>query len=371
MYERYKQVIDELAEKQNNRVLPAAFPRGIVNLSSNDYLGIAGRDDVKQSFMNEYPAVNYRFTSSSSRLLTGNSAEYELLETSMARAFGREACLVFNSGYHANIGILPAVTTKSDLIIADKLVHASLIDGIRLSHAEFKRFNHMDFDHLETLIASNRDLFQNIVVVVESIYSMDGDVTNLRELVALREKYGVMLYVDEAHAIGVRGSRGLGVAEEQQCIGAVDFLVGTFGKALASQGAYLVCDDVIKQFLVNTSRSLIFTTALPPLNLAWTRHVVEHCLSMTDEREKLQELSDQLGSLLGVKASSHIIPHVLGENDRAVAFSKKLRDEGFLVLPIRHPTVPQGTARLRFSLQASLQAADLGRMVKVMNEDVV
>lgn len=368
MTARYSTILQELTSKSNKRVLPGEFAAGMINLSSNDYLGLAADVNIRDEFEHDCEDKKLSFTSSSSRLLTGNSPEYAKLESLIATSFGREACLLFNSGYHANIGILPALVQKGDLILADKLVHASIIDGIRLSQCEFRRFNHNDYDHLESILATSRDKYDHVFVVSESIYSMDGDVADIRRLVDVKGKFNVILYVDEAHAIGVRGEHGLGVSEEIGCIKEIDLIVGTFGKALASQGAYLVCDELIKQFLVNTSRSLIFTTALPPINLAWTRFVFEKMLVMNSARKHLNDISLYLSKALNAPSKSHIVPYILGENEHAVAFSKHLLDNGFLVLPIRHPTVPLGTARLRFSLQASLSGEDVKKLVDMMKD---
>ena len=208
----------------------------------------------------------------------------------LAEMFGASGALVFSSGYHMNAGILPAVADAHTLILADKLVHASLIDGIRLSAARCIRYRHQDYGQLEALLAKSYKDHEQIIIVTESIFSMDGDVAPLDRLVDLKKRYpGVMLYVDEAHGIGVRGRSGLGVAEEQGCMKDIDFLCGTFGKALASVGAYVVCSEVMRSFLVNRMRTFIFTTALPPLNVAWTKFILSRLGGWNDRRERLAE----------------------------------------------------------------------------------
>lgn len=253
-------------------------------------------------------------TSSSSRLLTGNFSIYDRLEQQLADDFGTEAALTFNSGYHANTGILPAVSNTHTLILADKLVHASLIDGIRLSAAKCIRYRHNEYNQLERLLQVNHSEYERIIVVTESIFSMDGDEADLRELVRLKKQYpNVLLYVDEAHAFGVRGQRGLGCAEEQDCINDIDFLVGTFGKALASAGAYIVCRKVIREYLINKMRTFIFTTALPPVTVQWTSFMLERLAGFRQRRETLRFLSNQLREALKNKgydcpSTSHIVP---------------------------------------------------------------
>lgn len=368
MYSKYKQILDELTQKSSKRFLPHSVPESMVNFSSNDYLGLMNNLSLKENFIKEHTFNNLTFSSTSSRLLTGNSAPYNMLETQMAKAFGREACLVFNSGYHANIGILSALASKNDLIIADKLVHASLIDGIRLSQADFKRFTHLDYEQLEQMLESNRHRYEHVFIVCESLYSMDGDISNINKLVALKKKYNSFLYIDEAHAFGVRGHAGLGLCEEQNCIADIDFIVGTFGKALASYGAYIICDNIIKEYLVNTSRSLIFSTALPPINVAWTSFLFERLSGFSELRQNLKILSKTMADLLNSTSQSQIIPYILGENDIAVSCSHFMLDNGFYVLPIRHPTVPQGTARLRFSLTANMTISQINNVVDCLTQ---
>ena len=208
--------------------------RHMLNLSSNDYLGLAADRQLKEEFLQTLTPDTFLPTSSSSRLLTGNFGIYEELETELATLFGTETALVLNSGYHANMGILPAVSDAQTLILADKLVHASIIDGIRLSTARCIRFRHNDLVQLERLLEQHHATFRQLIIVTESIFSMDGDQADLTALVRLKKRYSnVLLYVDEAHAFGVRGLRGLGCAEETGCIRDIDFLVGTFGKAAA------------------------------------------------------------------------------------------------------------------------------------------
>ena len=279
-----QQELQTLKEHSNLRRLPqlthegrtvVADGRHMLNLSSNDYLGLAADRQLKEEFLQALTPDTFLPTSSSSRLLTGNFGIYEELETELATLFGTETALVLNSGYHANMGILPAVSDAQTLILADKLVHASIIDGIRLSTARCIRFRHNDLVQLERLLEQHHATFRQLIIVTESIFSMDGDQADLTALVRLKKRYSnVLLYVDEAHAFGVRGPRGLGCAEETGCIRDIDFLVGTFGKAAASAGAYIACCRTIREYLVNRMRTLIFTTALPPTSIAWTLFIV-------------------------------------------------------------------------------------------------
>ena len=301
LYDDLQQELELLKQKGNLRRLSDMIHDGkmicangkeMLNLSSNDYLGLATREDLREAFNQEQSSKGELFTSSSSRLLTGNFAIYGIVEQRLRELFGTESALVFNSGYHANTGILPAICTTDTLILADKLVHASIIDGIRLSSAKYVRYRHNDYEQLEKLLEKHQGEFKHIIIVTESIFSMDGDEADLKRLVALKKQYdNVYLYVDEAHAFGVRGTKGMGLAEEQDCIHDIDFLVGTFGKALASMGAYIVCREVVREYLINLMRTLIFTPALLPTSFAWTDFLLQRLPGFTAEREQLHVLS--------------------------------------------------------------------------------
>ena len=372
--EQMQQELQELKEKSNLRKLPAIIHEGrnvivdgqrMLNLSSNDYLGLANDRKLRQEFRETLTTETFLPTSSSSRLLTGNFSIYDRLEQQLADDFGTEAALTFNSGYHANTGILPAVSNTHTLILADKLVHASLIDGIRLSAAKCIRYRHNEYNQLERLLQVNHSEYERIIVVTESIFSMDGDEADLRELVRLKKQYpNVLLYVDEAHAFGVRGQRGLGCAEEQDCINDIDFLVGTFGKALASAGAYIVCRKVIREYLINKMRTFIFTTALPPVTVQWTSFMLERLAGFRQRREALRFLSNQLREALKNKgydcpSTSHIVPLITGESCVAIRKAEELQRKGFYALPVRPPTVPEGTSRIRFSLTAEIRESEM------------
>lgn len=374
-----KQELLELEKHSNLRRLPQMIHDGrdvvvggqrMLNLSSNDYLGLAADRELREEFLQTLTPDNFLPTSSSSRLLTGNFSIYEELEAELAALFGTEAALVLNSGYHANMGILPAVSNQHTLILADKLVHASIIDGIRLTTARCIRYRHNDLAQLERLLEQNHSYYQQIIVVTESIFSMDGDQADLQALVGLKRKYtNVLLYVDEAHAFGVRGKRGLGCAEEAGCIKDIDFLVGTFGKAAASAGAYIVCSRVIREYLVNRMRTLIFTTALPPINIAWTLFVVRKLAGMHERREHLAKISRMLREALQAKgyqcpSTSHIVPMIIGSSEDTVLRAEALQRHGFYALPVRPPTVPEGTSRIRFSLTAEIKKQEIEKTIK-------
>lgn len=332
-----------------------------LDLSGNDYLGLAGRADLRREFMAEAMERGYAMSASASRLLGGLQEEFEALEKSIADAYSRPA-LLFNSGYHANTGMIAALCRDArTLVVADRLVHASIIDGIRLGGAPIERFRHNDYGHLRRILRSKAAGYERVLIIAESIYSMDGDRADLHALADARHSTpGAMLYIDEAHAVGACGPRGLGLVEEAGLGREADIVVGTMGKALASTGAYAVLSGELRDFMVNKARSLIFSTALPPLCAAWSRFVFERMQSMDDERAHLARLSRILYSAPRIEGTpGHIAPLHAGSAERAIAMSERLERLGYHALPIRTPTVPPGTERLRISLSASMTAAQL------------
>ncbi|WP_313390961.1 8-amino-7-oxononanoate synthase [Acinetobacter sp.] len=380
--EHFQQQLDDLKQqgqyrqfKSNISSQPRLQLNGqeMLNLASNDYLGLASNLTLREEFFDLTPMSERYMSSSSSRLLTGNFPNFEQLEAQMSQAFGRSV-LLFNSGYHMNIGILPALSNAKTMIIADKLVHASIIDGIRLSKAGYVRYRHNDLQHLTQFLEKYQsdESIQRIIVITESIFSMDGDETDLAALVALKQQFAkVMLYVDEAHAIGVRGERGLGCAEQYQVLDQIDFLVGTFGKALASVGGYLVCAPVIRDYLINSMRPLIFSTAQPPLCMAWTRFIFQKVQQLQAGRVHLAALAvrcQQGIQDLGYHcpSTSQIVPVLIGEAKRTIQAAEIMQQQGFYVLPVRPPTVPANTSRLRICLNQNISADELDACLQVL-----
>lgn len=381
--EHFSQQIDVLKQQGNLRQFTANIQQQrfitidhhqMLNLASNDYLGLAADAQLREQFFDETPNAQRWMSSSSSRLLTGNFPEYEQLEASLSQAFYGRAALLFNSGYHMNIGILPALADSKTLILADKLIHASMIDGIRLSNAKYIRYRHNDLAHLTQLLQQYHDdvAFERIIVVTESIFSMDGDETDLAELVQIKKQFSkVMLYVDEAHAIGVRGVQGLGCAEQYAVIDDIDFLVGTFGKAIASVGGYLICHAIIRDYLINSMRPLIFSTAQPPICMAWTDFIFKKVPVLNSQRQYLQQISQNLQQAVQAKgfdcpSSSHIVPVIIGESNRTVEKAKALQKAGFYIMPVRPPTVPQHSSRLRISLTTQILHTDIDQLVNLL-----
>lgn len=372
MYDDYKRILEELKSHSHFRNLKNfekkdekyIYYKGkkLLNLSSNNYLNIADNQAITQEFLDNV-GNRYSFGSASARLLTGTLPVYQELEELLSSLYGKESALLYNSGYHANVGISSALNQKGDVVFSDKLNHASIIDGMRLSEGKFFRFPHNDMRALEKLLDRERKNFNNAFIITESVFSMDGDIEDLKKIVELKKKYNCIMIIDEAHAFGVFGEKGLGVAEELGIIDNVDLLVGTFGKSIGSMGAFVTGSKTMIDFLINKSRSFIFSTALPPINIAFSKWIIETQISKTAQKRKnMLNLAKKFGS------QSHIIPVVIGENKDTVDLCEVLFHNGYFTLPIRPPTVPVGTSRLRLSLTADIREEELQTLKEKIDE---
>ncbi|MCD8388531.1 MAG: 8-amino-7-oxononanoate synthase [Bacteroidales bacterium] len=356
MKESFATALSALSQQGNlRRISEENAPEGLLDLSSNDYLGL-GQDQAFRRYLLEY-ALEHELpvSASASRLLAAHQEEFTRLERLIGTLYPGRKALTFNSGYHANTGIISALADRSTLVLADRLVHASIIDGIVLSRAQMMRFRHNDYAHLRELLDTKGKDFSSVLIVAESVYSMDGDKTDIDELARIKQTHpGALLYIDEAHAFGVEGPQGRGCSVASSYYEDVDVIVGTFGKAIATAGAFAAVAPEVREYLVNRARSLIFSTALPPAVAAWSRLSIEKMLGMDAERAHLCQLGQELSALLGNSLGSHIQPYIVGDAQRAVELSQQLLSQGIKVLPIRTPTVPPGTERLRFSLSAAI-----------------
>lgn len=372
MYEDYEKILDELKHHSHFRDLKNfekkdekyIYFRGkkLLNLSSNNYLNFADNKKITQEFL-DFAGNKYSFGSASARLLTGTLPVYRELEELLSNLYNKDATLLYNSGYHANVGISSAINQKGDVIFSDKLNHASIIDGMRLSDGKFFRFPHNNMEALEKLLERERKNYKNAFIITESVFSMDGDIEDLKRIIKLKKKYNCIMIIDEAHAFGVFGEKGLGVAEELGIIDDVDLIVGTFGKSVGSMGAFVTGSKTMINFLINKSRSFIFSTALPPINIAFTKWIIENKFPKTKaKRKNMLSIAKKMGS------DSHIIPVVIGENKDTVDLCEVLFHNGYFTLPIRPPTVPVGTSRLRLSLTADIQEKDLTVLKEKINE---
>ena len=362
--ERIEATLDALREQSQFRTLEN--PQGI-NLYSNDYLGLAHDPRLKQATL-EALAAGDSIGATGSRLLSGNSPEWEALESEFAEFAGTESALYFGSGYAANLGLIAAIAGPSDLIFSDALNHASLIDGIRLSDAKKVIYPHADLQFLEAALCEHRRHAGTKLIVTESVFSMEGDVAPLARMADLAAAHGAELIVDEAHAVGVHGPGGRGICAALGLERRVFASVHTCGKALASAGAFVCGSGALRDFLINRARTFIFSTAMPPYLAAQIRAALALARTADEKRAHLRTISEILRTRLSAagiscgRSCSQIIPIYLGTNDAALAVAACFQDAGFAVRAIRPPTVPAGTSRLRLSLTASLSLEEIHRL---------
>lgn len=336
--------------------------REVHNFCSNDYLGLANDGRLGQSIVESIRLEGYG--SGAARLISGNMPSHRLLEKRMAEFKGTEACLVFSTGFMANQGILASLFGKEDMIFCDKFNHASIIDGIRLSGAPFKRYRHLDMAHLEDLLSQAGEV-RHKCIVTDTVFSMDGDVAPLDQIVEIAQRHEAVVMVDEAHAMGVMGASGKGCCEHFGVEDRVDIQMGTFSKAAGSFGAYCCGSRDLIDVLINSARSFIYTTGLPPLVAAASVMAVDIIQRDQAIRQQLWDNAHYTRAALRLAgfdtmgSSTPIIPLLIGDNELALQFSRKLFEEGVLVSAIRPPTVPPKTARLRLTLTAKHNKADI------------
>ena len=337
-------------------VLLTISGREIVNFSSNDYLGLASHPALAEAMAEG--ARRWGTGATASRLICGTTAEHAALEEELAAAKGTEAALVFSTGVAAATGTIPSLVGRGDVVILDKLAHACLIDGTHASGAKMRIFPHNDLAKLESHLRWARETHPEgkILIVTESVFSMDGDLAPLREIVELKDRYGAWLMLDEAHAVGIRGAGMQGLAGELGLIDRIEIQMGTLGKALGVSGGYIAGSRVLIDFLINRARSFIFSTAPSPAVAAACRAALRVVCSDEGDRLRTTLLNhiSLLSSLLGMaRSESAILPLILGSEERALGEAARLFEAGFFVPAIRYPTVPKNTARLRVSLSAA------------------
>ena len=361
------------------RVVQEVLPEGwitmegrrLLNLSSNNYLGLANSRLLREE-AGEW-LQRFGASASASRLIVGNLSLHQTVEEKIAAFQGAEAAILYNTGYMANVGVISALMNKGDFILSDKLNHASIIDGIMLSGAEFRRYPHGDLNKLEDLLqkgsARNKKL-----IVTDSVFSVDGDIAPLKEIVELKERFGAILMIDEAHGGGVFGENRRGVAEMLGVEEGVEVHMGTFSKAFGSYGAYVCGSMKLVEYLVNRSRPFIYSTSLPPAvlgaNLAAIRVVAETPELSRKVLENAAYLRQNLNRLgfNTLASASQIIPLLVGDNRKAVEFASLLFKKGVMAVAIRPPTVPPKTARLRLSVTAEHRCEDLDFAISCLNE---
>jgi len=368
-----KRIRAELAALEAQAQIRRLEPVRGINLVSNDYLGLAADPRLKQAVLEAVQAAP-RMASTGSRLLSGHDDAWDALERDFARWICAEAALYFTSGYSANLGLLSALLRPEDVVFSDSANHASLIDGMRLSKCPRVVFPHLDLSALEDELRRHRASSGARFIVVESIFSMEGDRAPLSDLQGLATRYGAALIVDEAHATGVRGPNGRGCVAEAGLSGSVFATVHTCGKALAAAGAFVCGSHSLRQFLINRARPFIFNTALPPYFAAQVATGMRLASAAESERAQLHVLSDFLLNELRASgfdtaaSNSQIVPVILGANDAALSFAAHLQARGYGARAIRPPSVPPRTARLRLSVTAEHSQPQLAEFVAALCE---
>ena len=371
-------VLDDLRERGlHRRLRVVAGPQGarvlldgkpVLLLCSNNYLGLADHPRVREAAADA--AMRWGAGAGASRLISGNMTCHRRLEEQLAKFKGYDTALLFGSGYLANSGVVSALAGEGEVIFSDELNHASIVDGCRLSRAETFVYDHCDLDHLEWGLQQAGG--RGALIVTDSVFSMDGDIAPLPEIVELAEHYDARVMVDEAHATGCLGPGGRGAVADAGLEDEVDVVVGTLGKALGSYGAYVCCDREVADFLVNRARTLIFSTALPPPAVAAAMAALELLAEQPDRVRKLERNAATLRAALaeeGVAAGeseTQIVPLLVGDAGEAMAACERALERGIFAQAIRPPTVPQGTSRLRLAVMASHTEAELRRAASVL-----
>lgn len=357
--------------KQESMYRFLQHPEGLIDFCSNDYLSFARSETIKEKVKKYSDELNYFSGSTGSRSISGNTAFAEQLEKQIATFHRAEAGLIFNSGYDANVGLFSSIAKKDDTIITDELIHASIIDGCRLSHAARFRFAHNDVNDLEKKLKHAKG---NIFVAVESVYSMDGDIAPLKEISEVCKKYEANLIVDEAHATGVFGKQGRGLVNHFNLETEVWARIHTFGKAMGCHGAIVVGSDVLRNYLINFSRSFIFTTALPMHSLVNIKCAYEQLMSEDFDNTSLSSLINHFKNNLRTQNNSFLIESispiqsvVIPGSMRAKSISKNLQSKGFDVRAILSPSVPLGKERLRISLHLHNTVEQIDELQKELN----
>jgi glycine C-acetyltransferase len=347
--------------------------REVLLFAGSNYLDLAHHPEVTAAAARA--ARELGCAAGGSRLISGNHAVHEALEQQLAKFLGTEAALVFNTGYMANLGVIPALVGPGDVVVSDRLSHASIIDGCRLSKAELRVFPHNDLDALEATLRKVASPQRRLLVAVDGVYSMDGDTAPLAEMTQLTRRWGAMLLLDDAHGTGTLGPTGRGTAELQGVAEHVDIWAGTLGKALGSFGAFVAGSFKLRDLLVNTARSFIFSCALAPPQIEAARVALQLVRAEPWRREQLQARAARLRQRLArhgissAPSTTHIVPVVIGPNAPTMEVCERLLERGFYTQGIRHPSVPQGTARLRVTPMTTHRAGEIDALADAIAEE--
>lgn len=328
----------------------------VINLSSNNYLGLVNHPDVIDAAISAIK--KYGVGAASARNIIGNFDLYDELENALAEFKGEEAAVVFQGGYLTNLGLIPQIAQKEDLVLSDELNHASIIDGIRMCKADKKVYKHMDMEDLEKILKENRSKYKNVLITTDTVFSMDGDIAPLDKIVQIAKQYDALTYFDDAHGTGVMGKNGKGTVDEFGLTGQVDFTVATISKAIPSVGGYVVGNRAMREWIIRNARPILFSTCIPPSSLAAAIKMVEMISSSSKYVDQLWENTDYFKKKLKEKnvdignSKTPITPVIIGKEDRTRKFSKDLLEKGILASPIVFPVVPRGKGRVRCIITA-------------------
>lgn len=365
---RYRELVK--VERLSNEASLKIGDQRYLDFCSNDYLGLSGHPGLKKRSI-EY-VEKYGTSSSASRLVTGSLAIHHNLENQLSELYGREA-LIFNSGYQANITIIPALAGRQDIILSDKKCHNSILQGCRLSNAQHIRYQHNNIDHLEKLLIKYRGKNNGETwVVTESVFSMDGDLAPLERIIELCRKHGAKLYTDDAHSTGLYGEKGLGLGADYD---ETDVLIATFGKAAGAFGAAALVNQDLKNYLINYCSGFIYTTALPPSVIGSVSAAFELIPEMSEERSRISQNSEFLRTKLHelgyntLESRSQIIPVLTRSDNKTVQLFEKLKQNGIYISAIRPPTVPKGESRLRLTVTCRHKPADINHLLKILENE--
>lgn len=377
-----KEKIQELKDEGVYRKLPVMGSasdaevelngRRVINLSSNNYLGFANNPRMKKAAMEA--VEKYGVGSGAVRTIIGNMDIHEKLEETLAKFKREEAAFIYQSGFNCNAGTIQAITEAGDLIISDELNHASIIDGARLSKAAKTIYKHSDMESLEAVLKENKDKYRNMLIITDGVFSMDGDIAKLPEIVELAEKYGAMTYVDDAHGSGVLGESGRGTVDHFGLHGRVDFTIGTLSKAIGVIGGYVAGSRTMYEWLSHRARPVLFSTSLPPAAVGAITEALNMLMESTEYTDKLWDnaayFKEKMGSLGFDTGHSEtpITPVIIGDEAKTMEFSKRLLEKGVFVSGIVFPTVPKGTGRLRCMVTAAHSRDQLDKAVQAFKQ---
>jgi glycine C-acetyltransferase len=348
--------------------------RDVLLFAGSNYLDLACHPEVIEA--SARAAREIGCAAGGSRLISGNLAVHEALEQELAKFFEAEAALAFNSGYAANLGVIPALVGKGDAVVSDALSHASIIDGCRLSRADVSVFPHGDLAALDAALADAARAHRRVLLAIDGVYSMDGDVAPVAEMVAAAKRHGAIVLLDDAHGTGTLGARGRGSAELCGVTDGIDVRLGTLGKGLGSFGAFVVGSHALRELLVNVARSFIFSCALAPPQVAAAHAALDLVRREPWRRERLSANAARLRSRLAERgidthpSTTHIVPVVIGANDATMAACERLLERGFYAQGIRHPSVPEGTARLRLTPMATHREQEIDALADAVADEV-